>query len=95
MRALARSVIVSAQFLELSDESTVDSDDAVRALESIADELSRSTVDEREALGAALEELIDETALLPVTEEQRIRLQFYTEFTELFGLGEPTEDDET
>jgi len=95
MRALARSVIFSAQFLELSDETTVDSDDAVRALESIADELSRSTADEREALGAALEELIDETALLPVTEEQRIRLQFYTEFMELFGLGEPTEDDET
>ena len=93
MRSLARSVIFAVQFLELSDDSVVDPSDAVTAMESIADELSRSTAEEREALRSALAELIDQNASLPMTDASRVRLQFYTDFMTSFGLDETEEDD--
>ena len=39
MTAMARALLVTAAFLEMSDDSSVNEDDAVRALESMAAEL--------------------------------------------------------
>jgi hypothetical protein len=89
MRAIARALIFTTQFLELSDDTVVDSGAAVRAMESIADELSRSTPEEREALRSALQELIDRGQSTEPNLDQRARLQFYAEFMESFGLEAP------
>src|SRR5688500_8346158 len=57
MTAMARALLVTAAFLELSDDSSVNEDDAVRALESMAAELDSATAQEKGALREAAKQL--------------------------------------
>ena len=47
MRAVARALLETAAFLELSEDDVVDPDSAVKAMESIASALSKTTPEER------------------------------------------------
>ena len=62
MKTLARAVLILSGFLELSDDSIVDPDSAVAALESIAAELQEATPEEREALKRAAAEMAEESS---------------------------------
>src|SRR5438309_8650998 len=57
MKALARAVINAAAFLELSDDSALDPELALQALEEIALHLSASTPEERKVLTEVLAEM--------------------------------------
>ncbi len=94
MQILARSLILAAQFIELSVDTVVDRNDIVRAMESIGDELSNGTDEEREALRSTLEELIETTERSEPSPEQRSRLRFYRDFMEKLGFRRPIEDGE-
>jgi hypothetical protein len=82
---ISRAIFSAVQFLELSDDTVVDPGDAVRAMESIAGELSRSTPPEREALRAALRELIRSANGADASPAGHARIQFYKDFMESFG----------
>ncbi len=87
MNALARCVIEAALFLETSGDDVVDSDAAVRALESIAHELASTSEAERLALREALDELIRAEQSGPGGSAPRAdAIAFYRSFLENFGL---------
>ena len=89
MIALARSVIEAARLLELSSDDLVDSDAAVRILESIALELNRIDDAERAALREALDELIgEELAGRDDSPPRQEVIEFYESFMENFSLEE-------
>jgi len=85
MKALARALINAAAYLELADESQVNPDLALQALEEIALNLSHCTAEEKQAL---IEVLVDmRTAEL----EQQTRpemLDFLDSFLASFGLDD-------
>lgn len=78
MKALARAILVTAAFLESSDDSSVNDDDAVRAMESLAAELHSATPQEKAALREAAKQLAKES-----TGRERT---FYATFTSAMGL---------
>ena len=78
MTAMARALLATAAFLELSDDSSVNEDDAVRALESMAAELDSATAKEKAALREAAKQLANES-----TGPERT---FYATFTSAMGL---------
>ena len=87
MRALARSVIEAALFLELSGDDVVDPDSAVKALEGIAHELQGTDVTERLALRGALDELMEAEKSRPGGSAYRPEVvEFYRTFMGNFGL---------
>ena len=87
MNALARSVIEAALFLELSGDDVVDPDSAVKAMESIAYELSHSSDAERIALREAVDELIDlERGVSPPRTPRPEVIEFLKSFMESVGL---------
>jgi hypothetical protein len=87
MKALARSVIEAALFLETSGDDVVDPDTAVRALEGIAHELASTSEAERLALREVLDELIPEEQSGPDASASRAEaVAFYRSFMENFGL---------
>jgi hypothetical protein len=87
MKALARSLIQAALFLELSGDDVVDPDSAVRALESIAHELADAGEAERLALREVLDELIrEEQDRLGGSAPRPEVIQFYRSFMENLGL---------
>ena len=87
MKALARSVIETALFLELSGDDVVDPDSAVRALEGIAQELAGTGDAERLALREVLDELIGREQAGPGGSAPRPEvIEFYRSFMENFGL---------
>ncbi len=87
MKALARSVIEAALFLETSGDEVVDPDAAVRALEGIAHELASSSKAERLALREVLDELIRAEQSGPGGSAPRAdAIVFYRSFMENFGL---------
>ncbi|MCE9589782.1 MAG: hypothetical protein K8S99_04590 [Planctomycetes bacterium] len=59
MRTLAKALIETAVFLEFSGSDSVDPDDAVRALESIAHTLHAASPEEVTAIREALKEFVD------------------------------------
>jgi hypothetical protein len=87
MKSLARSVIVTARFLELSGDDSVDPDFAVKALESIDHELRGIGEAERAALREALGELVEKEQAGPSGSAPRWEvIEFYQSFMENFGL---------
>jgi hypothetical protein len=88
MTSLARAVIDAMQFLELSDDDTVDPHDALKTLESMTADLQKSTSEEKAALRQALKEL---TAAEKRTYARPEVLEFYAEFMEAVGLQETEE----
>jgi hypothetical protein len=87
MKALARSVIEAALFLETSGDDVVDPDAAVRALEGIAHELASISDAERLALREVLDELIRAEQSGPGGSAPHAdAIAFYRSFMENFGL---------
>ena len=80
MKVLARTILEMAAFLELSDESSVNEDDAVRAMESVAARLRSSSDAERAALREAAADLARASA--------GPAKRFYREFLSAVGLDE-------
>jgi hypothetical protein len=81
MNAMARAILVTAAFLERSDDLSVNEDDAVRALESIAAELEAATPQERAALREAARQLAKASSGPEKT--------FYATFMSAMGLEAP------
>jgi hypothetical protein len=87
MKALARSVIEAALFLERSGDEVVDLDSAVRALEGVAHELAGTGDAERLALREVLDELIGRERAGPGGSAPRPEvIEFYQSFMGTFGL---------
>ncbi len=83
MKTLAKALIQTAAFLELSGDDVVKPDEAVRALEGIADALHSASPDEAAAIRDALQELAAaERAGCSRTE----MLRFYEQFFEAMGV---------
>jgi hypothetical protein len=61
MRTLAKAIVETAAFLEFSSDDTIDPDDAVRQLESIAYTLHSASPEEVAAVREALKEMVDAT----------------------------------
>jgi hypothetical protein len=78
MKALARAILETAAFLDLSDDSSVNEDDAVRALEAMAAALESATPQEKAALREAAKELAKQW-----TGRERT---FYATFMSAMGL---------
>jgi len=62
MKTLARALLETAAFLELSDDSVVNEDDAVRAMVSMTATLQSATLQERAALRDAARALARESS---------------------------------
>ena len=77
MDRLANAVVWAFAFLELSGEESVDEDDAVRMMESMAAELQHCTPAERVALEKAAREEYAKQKAAHASEEV---LKFYAEF---------------
>ncbi len=91
MKALARALINAAAYLELADESQVDPDLALQALEEIAFNLSHCTAEEKQALAEVLADM--RAAEL----EQQTRpemLEFLDNFLVSFGLEDEEEPED-
>jgi hypothetical protein len=84
MQILAKALIDTAAFLELSGEDVIHPDDAVRALESIGHTLHSATPAELSAISAALSDLI---AAEQAGSARADLLGFYEHFFENFGLS--------
>jgi hypothetical protein len=79
MKALAKTILNQAAFLELSDDSAVDPDAAVEALEMMAADLHSCSPQELAAIDTVLTELID-------GERSEPRKTFFVEFNKNMGL---------
>ena len=77
MKHLARAVVESFAFLELSDDDTVDPDDAVSAMEGLSAILSECSTAERKALATAAAAALKEEQSSEPREES---LEFYSTF---------------
>lgn len=75
MKTLARGILIACAFLELSDDTAVDPDAAVRAM---AAELQKAAPEERESLRLAAAEM--------AREERGAVKKFYESFVEHVGL---------
>jgi hypothetical protein len=83
LRILANAILDLAAFLELSDDETVDSRAALKALEWLAYSLQSATPEEIKAFYAAVNEQLE-------NEQNPARVAFLKSFTENIGLP-PTE----
>ena len=81
MKMLARALLETAAFLELSDDSIVNEDDAVRAMDAMAGELESASPQERAALREAARQLAKESSGPAKT--------FYATFMSAMGLETP------
>ena len=81
MKTLARVILETAAFLELSDDTIVNEDDAVRAMESMTAELESASPQERAALREAARQLAKESSGPAMT--------FYATFMSAMGLEAP------
>jgi hypothetical protein len=86
MKSLARALINAAAYLELADESQVDPELALQALEEIAYNLSYATEAEKTAI---TETLADMRAAELEGEPRAEMLDFLDTFLISFGLVEP------
>ena len=87
MKNLAEALVAAVAFLELSDDNTVDPDDAIRALESIGAVLQNASTDEVVALGRAAAEEGARQSASGANDEVK---EFYDSFLENFGLTAET-----
>ena len=87
MKSLARAVLNSAAFLELSTDDVLDPRLAVKALEDITTILGSSTAAERAALRAACQEAFVRGL---ASGAQDAELEFYRSFMKNVGLDEET-----
>lgn len=78
MKTFARAILIASGFLELSDDSAVDPDAAVAAMEAIAAELQGATAEERAALKQAAAEM--------ARRERGKARAFYASFVDAIGL---------
>ena len=85
MKTLAKALIQTAAFLELSGDDAVNPDDAVRALEHIAHTLQSASPDELTAVRDALQELAAEERAGFARPDV---LRFYEQFFESIGVTE-------
>jgi hypothetical protein len=83
LRVLARALLETAAFIELSGEDVLELDAAVKTLESIADTLSKASPEERQALRSAAEELAAEYSLIPGFQDAA---KFYAAVPKAFDL---------
>jgi hypothetical protein len=83
MKTLAKALIQTAAFLELSRDDAVSPDDAVRALEDIAHTLQSASPEELAAVRDALQELAAEERAGFARADV---LRFYEHFFESIGL---------
>ena len=83
MNILAKALIQTAAFLELSGDDAVNPDDAVRALEDIAHTLQSASPDELAAVRDALQELATEERAGFARADV---LKFYEQFFERIGV---------
>src|SRR5437763_7967280 len=83
MKTLARALINAAAYLELGDESQINPDFALQALEEIAFNLSHCTAEERQAL---VEVLVDMRAAELDNQTRPEMLAFLDTFLASFGL---------
>jgi hypothetical protein len=88
MKALARAVINAAAYLELADESQVDPELALQALEEIAYNLSYASHDEKKAIEEALADM--KAAELESGTRPEM-LEFLDNFPVSFGLADESE----
>ena len=85
MKTLARALINAAAYLELADESQINSDFALQALEEIAFNLSHCADEERHALA---EVLADMRAAELDNQTRPEMLEFLDTFLASFGLDD-------
>ena len=85
MKALARALINAAAYLELADESQVNPDFALQALEEIGFNLSHCTAEEKQALR---EVLADMQAAEMDNQTRPEMLEFLDTFLASFGLDD-------
>jgi len=83
MKTLAKALIQTAAFLELSGDDVVSPDDAVRALEDIAHTLQSASPEELAAVRDALQELAAEERAGFARADV---LRFYEQFFESIGV---------
>ncbi len=91
MKALARALINAAAYLELADESQVDPELALQALEEIAYNLSYCTEAEKQAI---VEALADMRAAEVENGPRPEMLEFLDTFPVSFGLADDSESPE-
>jgi hypothetical protein len=90
MRAMARALITSLAFFELSDDDVVDPDAAVQVLEDVGGELANCTPEEKAALKAALAQM---KASEQLNEARPEVIEFFDSFLYTTGLeDDPGED---
>jgi hypothetical protein len=82
MHTLAKALIETAAFLELSGDDVINPDDAVRAMEGIGHTLKSASPDELSAIRATLSELI---ARERAGAARADLLGFYEQFFDGFG----------
>ncbi len=85
MKSLARALVESAAFIELSADDVIDPNSAVRALEYVVYALKDASADEKRALVAYCREQAAAIATMPMPRDEE-RRQFYLNFEENFGL---------
>jgi hypothetical protein len=88
MKALARAVINVAAYLELADESQVDPELALQALEEIAYNLSYASEEEKQSIAEALTDM--KAAELESGTRPEM-LEFLENFPVSFGLADETD----
>lgn len=84
MKNLARAVVQSAAFLELSSDDDLDPDVAVSALEALGQTISEMSPAERDALRAATREALRDELRAPASTDGALR--FYEHFLRNFCL---------
>ena len=88
MKALARALINAAAYLELADETQVDPELALQALEEIAYNLSYASDDEKQAVAEVLAEM---RAAELENQTRPEMLEFLNTFMVSFGLADESE----
>jgi hypothetical protein len=83
MRQLAKAIVDTLAFLELSGDDVIDPDTAVKVMEMIAATLKEATPEEREALAAAAMAELNAQSAADASEEV---LDFYEHLMADIGL---------
>ena len=91
MRNVARALLYTAAFLELSDEETIQLDASAQALEQIAASLNAATPEESALLKSVAAQLAQESRAAGPAFAHTIT--FYETFMENFGVGLADQDE--
>lgn len=91
MEHLARAVVQALAFLELAEDTKIDSEAAVTLMDEIAETLQKSSAEERAALRRVVMEEYNAKNAAEAPEEE---IDFYEHFMQDFALEEPDEEGE-